>query len=222
MKKLSLLLAIVMLMGCVSAFAEEGERQFFNGNTTTELVDPTTFTKPYEVNEVIVEADETTGQVRLEAHIKGIIEVDGLKFKDLNANGELDPYEDWRLTSEERAKNLLSLMDEDEKIGLLWHASTGGTFTSMYPYTEQWLYSNEPTYTDQDGACYVPMYHSIISDHVTTYLHNVNGTPDTLIYENNAFQEIAESATPSARCATSSTWTRSRIPVPTWRTCWKW
>ncbi len=194
MKKLSLLLAIVMLMGCVSAFAEEGERQFFNGNTTTELVDPTTFTKPYEVNEVIVEADETTGQVRLEAHIKGIIEKDGLKFKDLNANGELDPYEDWRLTSEERAKNLLSLMDEDEKIGLLWHASTGGTFTSMYPYTEQWLYSNEPTYTDQDGACYVPMYHSIISDHVTTYLHNVNGTPDTLIYENNAFQEIAESA----------------------------
>ena len=85
-------------------------------------------------------------------------------------------------------------MDEDEKIGLLWHASTGGTFTAMYPYTEEWLYSNEPTYTDQDGGCYVPMYHSIISDHVTTYLHNVNGTPDTLIYENNAFQEIAESA----------------------------
>ena len=192
MKKLSLLLAVVMLMSCFgSAFAEQ---QYFNGNTTTELIDPTTFTKPYEVNEVIVEADETTGQVRLEAHIKDIIEVDGLKFKDLNGNGELDAYEDWRLSSEERANNLLSLMNEDEKIGLLWHASTGGTFTSMYPYTEEWLYSNEPTYTDQDGSTYVPMYHSIISDNVTTYLHNVNGTPDTLIYENNAFQEIAESA----------------------------
>ncbi|MBR5345036.1 MAG: hypothetical protein IK127_04350 [Clostridia bacterium] len=192
MKKLSLLLAVAMLVSCFgAAFAEQ---QYFNGNTTTEYQDPTTFAKPYEVNEVIIEADEATGQVRLEAHIKDIIEVDGLKFKDLNANGELDAYEDWRLSSEERATNLLSLMDEDEKIGLLWHASTGGTFTSMYPYTEEWLYSNEPTYTDQDGSTYVPMYHSIISDHVTTYLHNVNGTPDTLIYENNAFQEIAESA----------------------------
>ena len=192
MKKLSLILAVVMLVSCFgAAFAEQ---QYFNSNTSTELIDPTTFTKPYEVNEIIVEADETTGQVRLEAHIKGILEADGLKFKDLNGNGELDTYEDWRLTSEERAKALLEIMDEDEKIGLLWHASTGGTFTSMYPYTEQWLYSNEPTYTDQDGTCYVPMYHSIVSDHVTTYLHNVNGTPDTLIYENNAFQEIAESA----------------------------
>lgn len=192
MKKLALLTAIVMLVS--SAGAAFAEQQYFNGNTTTALTDPTTFTKPYDVNITVVEADETTGQPRLEAHIKDIIEVDGLKFKDLNANGELDAYEDWRLTSEERANNLLSLMTEDEKIGLLWHASTGGTFTSMYPYTEEWLYSNEPTYTDQDGATYVPMYHSIISDNVTTYLHNVNGTPDTLIYENNAFQEIGESA----------------------------
>ena len=192
MKKLALLTAIVMLVS--SAGAAFAEQQYFNGNTTTALTDPTTFTKPYDVNITVVEADEATGQPRLEAHIKDIIEVDGLKFKDLNANGELDAYEDWRLTSEERANNLLSLMTEDEKIGLLWHASTGGTFTSMYPYTEEWLYSNEPTYTDQDGATYVPMYHSIISDNVTTYLHNVNGTPDTLIYENNAFQEIGESA----------------------------
>lgn len=192
MKKLSLVLAVVMLLSCVSgAFAEQ---QYFNAATTTALIDPTTFNKPYEVNEVIVEADETTGQIHLEARTKEIIEQDGLKFKDLNGNGQLDVYEDWRQDINARVDDLLSQMTIDEEIGLLWHASTGGTFTSMYPYTEEWLYSNEPTYTDQDGNCYVPMYHSIISDNVTTYLHNVNGTPDTLIYENNAFQEIAESA----------------------------
>ncbi len=192
MRKLSLLLVLALMLSCVTvAF---GEQQYFNAATSTELTDPTTFTKPYEVNEVIVEADETTGQVRLEARTKEIIEVDGLKFKDLNANGTLDVYEDWRQDIDARVDDLLSQMTIDEEIGLLWHASTGGTFTSMYPYTEEWLYSNEPTYTDQDGNCYVPMYHSIISDNVTTYLHNVNGTPDTLIYENNAFQEIAESA----------------------------
>lgn len=192
MKKLSLILAVVMLMTCVSGAV--AEQQYFNAATTTALTDPTTFNKPYAVNEVIVEADETTGQVRLEARTKEIIEVDGLKFKDLNGNGQLDIYEDWRQDIDARVNDLLSQMTIDEEIGLLWHASTGGTFTSMYPYTEDWLYSNEPTYTDQDGNCYVPMYHSIISDNVTTYLHNVNGTPDTLIYENNAFQEIAESA----------------------------
>ena len=190
-RKIALILALAMALSApVTAMAQ----QYFNAATSTEFIDPTTFTKPYEVNQVIVDADETTGQPRLEARTKSIIEADGLKFKDLNGNGQLDVYEDWRQDVDARVDDLLSQMTIDEEIGLLWHASTGGTFTSMYPYTEDWLYSNEPTYTDQDGNCYVPMYHSIISDNVTTYLHNVNGTPDTLIYENNAFQEIAESA----------------------------
>ena len=189
--KIALILALAMALSApVTAMAQ----QYFNAATSTEFIDPTTFTQPYEVNQVVVDADEATGQPRLEARTKTIIEADGLKFKDLNGNGQLDVYEDWRQDVDARVDDLLSQMTLDEEIGLLWHASTGGTFTSMYPYTEDWLYSNEPTYTDQDGNCYVPMYHSIISDNVTTYLHNVNGTPDTLIYENNAFQEIAESA----------------------------
>ena len=39
-----------------------------------------------------------------------IIEKRGLKFKDLNKNGKLDKYEDWRLTPDERSKDLLSKM----------------------------------------------------------------------------------------------------------------
>ena len=90
------------------------------------------FTKPYTVNEVIVPADEATGQVTLEAHVKNIIEVDGLKFKDLNGNGTLDVYEDWRQPVDARVDDLLSQMTLDEEIGLLWHASTGGTFTGVF------------------------------------------------------------------------------------------
>lgn len=190
-KKLALILALALTLCSTAAAFATG---FPTAELPTSVTDPTTFNKPYEVNEVIVEADETTGQVRLEARTKEIIELDGLKFKDLNGNGQLDVYEDWRADVDARVDDLLGQMTLDEEIGLLWHASTGGTFTAMYPYTEEWLYSNEPTYTDEAGKCYVPMYHSIISDNVTTYLHNVNGTPDTLIYENNAFQEIAESA----------------------------
>ena len=58
-------------------------------------------------------------QPKLEVRKKKLIEEEGLKFKDLNNNGKLDPYEDWRLSPEERAKNLVSLMNIDEKIGMM-------------------------------------------------------------------------------------------------------
>ena len=66
-------------------------------------------------------AEETPVQPVLAARVKDIIEVDGYQFKDLNDNGELDPYEDWRLTPEERADNLLSLMDLDMKATQMAH-----------------------------------------------------------------------------------------------------
>ena len=39
-----------------------------------------------------------------------IIERDGLRFRDLNRSGALDPYEDWRLTPEARARDLAGRM----------------------------------------------------------------------------------------------------------------
>lgn len=58
-------------------------------------------------------------QPELKVRTKKLIEQDGLKFKDLNNNGKLDPYEDWRLSPKERAENLISLMTIDEKIGMM-------------------------------------------------------------------------------------------------------
>jgi len=61
---------------------------------------------------------------------KQCLKKDNLFFKDLNANGKLDPYEDWRLDSRVRAEDLLSRMTKREKIGLLMidtlNASWGG------------------------------------------------------------------------------------------------
>ena len=47
-----------------------------------------------------------TEQLKLEVRNKKLIENEGFKFKDLNGNGSLDPYEDWRLPSSVRAKDL--------------------------------------------------------------------------------------------------------------------
>jgi len=48
-----------------------------------------------------------------------LIYLDGLTFKDLNRNGKLDPYEDWRLSPAERAKDLLGRMSLEEKAGTM-------------------------------------------------------------------------------------------------------
>ena len=66
-------------------------------------------------------AESAPVQPELVARVKDIIEADGYQFKDLNDNGELDPYEDWRLPAEERAENLLSMMDASQKATQMVH-----------------------------------------------------------------------------------------------------
>lgn len=66
-------------------------------------------------------AEEPLEQPVLGARVKEIIEVDGYQFRDLNDNGELDPYEDWRLTPEERAEDLLGRMDATQKAAQMVH-----------------------------------------------------------------------------------------------------
>lgn len=53
-----------------------------------------------------------------------IITANGLQFKDLNRNGKLDNYEDWRLPYNTRAKDLLEQMSVEEKVGFMLISST--------------------------------------------------------------------------------------------------
>lgn len=52
-----------------------------------------------------------------------MIEKDGFAFRDLAGTGELLPYEDWRLSSEQRAKDLAGRLTPAERIGLMLHTS---------------------------------------------------------------------------------------------------
>src|SRR5580765_918972 len=52
-----------------------------------------------------------------------IIERNGLRFKDLNKNGVLDPYEDWRLSPSARAEDLVRRMTLEEKAGMMMHGT---------------------------------------------------------------------------------------------------
>lgn len=62
---------------------------------------------------------DNTGQPRLGTRTVKIIEQDGRQFKDLNKNGRLDPYEDWRIAPQERSRDLLARMTLEEKAGMM-------------------------------------------------------------------------------------------------------
>jgi beta-glucosidase len=51
-----------------------------------------------------------------------ILYVDGYAFKDLNRNGTLEPYEDWRLPIEERVADLASRMSIEQIAGLMLYS----------------------------------------------------------------------------------------------------
>lgn len=53
-----------------------------------------------------------------------IIKKAGLEFKDLNKNGKLDAYEDWRLPVETRVQDLISKMSIEEKVGFMLISTT--------------------------------------------------------------------------------------------------
>lgn len=67
------------------------------------------------------EAPGLTGPVQVEISTRTVplIESDGLQFRDLNKNNELDQYEDWRLPTENRVNDLVGRMSPEEKAGML-------------------------------------------------------------------------------------------------------
>ena len=60
-------------------------------------------------------------QPALNPRVKSIIEAEGYQFIDLNGNGTLDVYEDWRLDADTRAADLVSQMTVREKIAQMQH-----------------------------------------------------------------------------------------------------
>jgi beta-glucosidase len=107
-----------------------------------------------------------------------VITVDGYDFKDLNNNGELDPYEDWRLSPADRAADLVSLMNLDQQIGLLEEGPMGAA----------------PT--DEEGTLHADQIEAITNGHVRQSLIRWPGeslTAAAVAKHMNNMQELAES-----------------------------
>lgn len=71
--------------------------------------------------EVINEKGSTLGY-HPESGMK-LLTAKGYTFKDMNRNGELDAYEDWRLSADERAKDLATQMSIEQIAGLMLYSA---------------------------------------------------------------------------------------------------
>ena len=138
--------------------------------------------------------------------------MDGLYFKDLNSNGSLDVYEDYRQPVEDRVADLLSQMNLSEKAGTLIFSGIGGkngvvvsnldtssgitgsSGTGEVTYIaadSEIITSHEPVVT-QSGVNYNPMAYQIQDLGVTTYIAAMTGTPKDQLDLLNAIQKLGE------------------------------
>ncbi len=123
-----------------------------------------------------------------------ILTVDGLAFKDLNKNGQLDKYEDWRKPVAERAKDLASKMTVDQIAGLMLYsrhqsvpAQAGGYFAGTYngkPFPESGAKSTD--LSDQQKAF-------LTTDNLRHVLMTSVENPTVSALWNNNVQELVES-----------------------------
>lgn len=123
-----------------------------------------------------------------------ILTVDRLGFKDLNKNGTLDKYEDWRLPTDERAKDLASKMSTEQIAGLMLYsrhqpipAPAGGPFAGTF---------NGKSFTESGAKS------SDLSDQQIKFLTNDNlrhvlltsvESPEAAAQWNNNAQALVES-----------------------------
>jgi beta-glucosidase len=108
-----------------------------------------------------------------------VLQKDGLQFRDLNKSGVLDPYEDRRLTPEQRARDLVARMTLEEKAGTMMH----GTVRSTGPN------GGVGMGTAYDTAANRQLIDSV---KVTNLITRLTADPATIAAQNNALQRIAE------------------------------
>jgi hypothetical protein len=120
-------------------------------------------------------------QPELGVRSKPVRTIGKLRFRDLDNNGALDPYEDWRLSPEQRAADLITRMTLEEKAGTLMHGTAQSTATTGV--------SGGGSAYNLDAARTL-----IVARHVTSAISRLALPPEQLATQNNQLQEIAEGA----------------------------
>ncbi|WP_019613706.1 glycoside hydrolase family 3 protein [Psychromonas ossibalaenae] len=114
-----------------------------------------------------------------------IIEKDGYQFKDHNKDGEVNPFEDWRLSASERADDLVARMTDAEKAGAMMH----GTFSISAGI----LGTSDSRLVFDGGSPMFPNNTVLIKERLlNTFITRQSAAVEVIAEDNNKAQEIAE------------------------------
>ncbi len=121
-----------------------------------------------------------TQQAKLGHRSAPLLTVHGMQFKDLNRNGKLDVYEDWRKPSEVRAADLVRQMSIEDMAGVMVH----GTLPT----------AGGPNAAIGIGAQYdfEKCKALIAGKRINTFITRLGGDPANMAESANKLQELAE------------------------------
>ena len=105
--------------------------------------------------------------------------IDGMSFRDLNKNNQLDRYEDHRLDTTHRVEDLLSQMTLEEKVGMLFHPPV--TINPDWMFRLYSLFVDGGKLTESE----------IVNQHINHFNLYGNPKPEKLAARLNKIQKIA-------------------------------
>ncbi len=120
---------------------------------------------------------QTATQPSVQSRSTPILTIAGKRFRDLNRNGTLEPYEDWRLSSATRAADLVARMTLEEKAGAAVHGTAPTAGAMMAP---------APNYDTTAAQA------QILTRHVNSVITRLSIAPALFAVQNNILQGIAE------------------------------
>jgi beta-glucosidase len=131
-----------------------------------------------------------SAQPIINARVAPVLQGNGLLFKDLNKNGKLDVYEDWRRGLEERISDLLAQMTVEEKAGLMvgpsLPAGANGTVS------EQAVYGSNPFNPGPIQLTSPATSEGILRRQIRQFINRENLPARTMATWLNGVQQIAE------------------------------
>jgi beta-glucosidase len=116
--------------------------------------------------------------VKLKPEVK-VLDIDGISFRDLNKNNELDQYEDYRINNAQRVEDLISQMTLEEKVGTLFHPPV--TINPDWMFRLYSLFVDGGKLTESE----------IINQHINHFNLYGNPKPERLAKRLNNLQKIA-------------------------------
>ncbi|AGF71377.1 glycoside hydrolase family 3 protein [Corynebacterium halotolerans] len=142
-------------------------------------------------------------QPKLGSRTGRILHLDGLEFRDLDGDGQLAPYEDWRVPAAERAADLVARLTVPEKAGLMVIGSHHPGYSEFLPEPEPGeILNRHDVWRDRNpitGQAYPePVLVTSSTDNAVNARHQRylivrdNLAPRDLATWTNAVQEVAE------------------------------